>query len=140
MPSTIKSEGGGKRWPLNMRTTREIREQLEAAAAASGRSLSQEVEYRISRSFEQPTIDAGVAASEIARLMGSMVEVQQRLNDLLASGTLHEKARDVISYALVVLSACQAAAAGSMVALHPVTVTSHFVADATFSAEIGERK
>jgi hypothetical protein len=35
-----------------MRTTREIREKLEAAAEKSGRSLAQETEYRIGRSFE----------------------------------------------------------------------------------------
>jgi hypothetical protein len=38
---------GGKRYPLNMRTTRELRSALEAAAQASGRSLAQEVEMRL---------------------------------------------------------------------------------------------
>ncbi len=37
--------------PLNMRTTQEIRERLEKAAADSGRSLVQEVETRLERSF-----------------------------------------------------------------------------------------
>ncbi len=37
--------------PLNMRTTRETRERLEKAAADSGRSLVQEVEARLERSF-----------------------------------------------------------------------------------------
>ncbi len=37
--------GEGKRWPLNTRTTRETRDWLEAAAAASGRSLTQQVEF-----------------------------------------------------------------------------------------------
>lgn len=41
----------GKRYPLNMRTTKEIREKLEIAAARSGRSLAQEVENRIERSL-----------------------------------------------------------------------------------------
>lgn len=41
----------GKRYPLNMRTTKEIRERLEAAAAASGRSMAQEVERRLENSF-----------------------------------------------------------------------------------------
>ena len=40
-----------KRYPLNMRTTRELRERIEAAAHASGRSLVQEVEYRLTQSF-----------------------------------------------------------------------------------------
>ena len=43
--------GEGKRVPLNMRTTRERRDHLERAARASGRSLTQEVEIRVERSF-----------------------------------------------------------------------------------------
>ena len=43
--------GKGKRVPLNMRTTRERRKALENAAASSGRSLVQEVENRLDRSF-----------------------------------------------------------------------------------------
>lgn len=42
----------GKRYPLNMRTTLEIRNKLAEAAEASGRSLAQEVERRLERSFE----------------------------------------------------------------------------------------
>lgn len=44
---------GGKRYPLGMRTTKEIRERLESAASESGRSLAQEVEYRLERSFDR---------------------------------------------------------------------------------------
>jgi hypothetical protein len=43
----------GKRIPLNMRTTQELRDRIEAAARASGRSLVQEVEYRVEQSFKQ---------------------------------------------------------------------------------------
>src|SRR5258705_10464765 len=43
----------GKRYPLNMRTTRELRERIEAAARASGRSLVQEVEFRLEQSFAE---------------------------------------------------------------------------------------
>ena len=43
--------GEGKRHPLNMRTTKEIRDRLEAAATASGRSLAQEVEFRLEAWF-----------------------------------------------------------------------------------------
>lgn len=45
-------DGGGKRVPLNMRTTEEVRALLEAAAGSSGRSLAAEVEHRIAMSFE----------------------------------------------------------------------------------------
>ncbi len=41
----------GKRVPLNMRTTREVREKMEAAARRSGRSLAQEVEWRLEESL-----------------------------------------------------------------------------------------
>jgi uncharacterized protein (DUF1778 family) len=41
----------GKRYPLNMRTTKAVRDRLEAAARASGRSLTQEVEFRLEQSF-----------------------------------------------------------------------------------------
>jgi hypothetical protein len=40
-----------KRYPLNMRTTKSLRQKLEKAAAQSGRSLAQEVESRLEQSF-----------------------------------------------------------------------------------------
>ena len=43
--------GEGKRYPLSLRTTREIRELVEQEAIMSGRSLAQEAEYRIQKSF-----------------------------------------------------------------------------------------
>lgn len=52
MPARAKlPPGGGKRVPLNMRTTREMRGKLEKSAGRSGRSLVQEVEYRVEQSF-----------------------------------------------------------------------------------------
>ena len=51
--STLKHKEAGKRYPLNMRTTREMRERLEAEARASGRSLAQEVEFRLQRSIQK---------------------------------------------------------------------------------------
>jgi predicted HicB family RNase H-like nuclease len=50
-PKTVR--GKGKRYPLNMRTTKELRDRLEAAAKRSGRSLVQEVEYRLGMSFAE---------------------------------------------------------------------------------------
>ncbi len=46
---TVK--GSGKKSPLNMRTTKALRKKLETAAGSSGRSLVQEVEYRLEQSF-----------------------------------------------------------------------------------------
>lgn len=53
MPRTTKGAGGGKRYPLSMRTTKEARERIEAAAIANGRSLAQEVEARLADSFDE---------------------------------------------------------------------------------------
>jgi TraY domain len=69
MPRTKKPTGGGKRYPLNMRTTRETRERLEAAAAANGRSLAQEVEVRLERSFAEEQGFGGPAMLAMANLM-----------------------------------------------------------------------
>src|SRR5215213_2331394 len=46
------SERVGKRYPLNIRTTKEIRDWLEEAASRNGRSLTAELESLVERSFE----------------------------------------------------------------------------------------
>jgi hypothetical protein len=51
MPKRAATSGDGKRSPLNMRTTRDLREKLEKAAGKSGRSLVQEVEARLEQSL-----------------------------------------------------------------------------------------
>lgn len=48
-----KKSGGGKIVPLSMRTTAEIRQRMEKAAEANGRSLASEVEDRLLSSFNQ---------------------------------------------------------------------------------------
>jgi hypothetical protein len=57
MPRRALPPEEGKRIPLNMRTTREIRNRLTTAAIASGRSLAQEVEYRLERSFRDDDLN-----------------------------------------------------------------------------------
>ena len=48
---------GKRRGPsMGFRPTPEIREKLEAAARANGRSMSQEIEERLGQSFEQDRI------------------------------------------------------------------------------------
>lgn len=54
MPARARPEGPGKRYPLSMRTTIEVRQKLEQAAAASGRSLAQEVEYLVEKALREP--------------------------------------------------------------------------------------
>jgi hypothetical protein len=51
MPKRAPTLGDGKRSPLNMRTTKDLREKLEKAAGQSGRSLVQEVEARLEQSL-----------------------------------------------------------------------------------------
>src|SRR3954469_8079548 len=43
----------GKRYALGLRTTKELRDLLQQAADSSGRSLAQEIEFRLERSFER---------------------------------------------------------------------------------------
>jgi predicted HicB family RNase H-like nuclease len=47
-----KPPTSGERTPLGLRVAPEIKRKLEAAAMESGRSLSQEAELRLERSFE----------------------------------------------------------------------------------------
>jgi TraY domain len=53
MSPRMRPRGQAKRHPLNMRTTEAMRRRLEQAAEASGRSLVQEVEHRLERTFTQ---------------------------------------------------------------------------------------
>jgi hypothetical protein len=70
MPKTVKGVGGGKRHPLNMRTTAETRERLEASAAASGRSLAQEVEYRLEQSFSwEEVVERAFGGPDVRRIV-----------------------------------------------------------------------
>jgi hypothetical protein len=66
MPRTFKADA--KRFALNVRTTAAMRAQIEAAAAASGRSLAQEVEFRLQQSFDHPTLIDALADRLEARL------------------------------------------------------------------------
>ena len=77
MPARAKlPPGKGKRVPLNMRTTRETREKLEKSAAGSGRSLAQEVEYRLERSFAQEP--QSEIAYRLIRLLGTAMSVVEQ--------------------------------------------------------------
>jgi hypothetical protein len=52
-------EGAGKRYSLGIRTTKELRDALKAAAEASGRSVAHEIEQRLERSFTDETAAYG---------------------------------------------------------------------------------
>jgi hypothetical protein len=88
MPPKSKRLLPGKRYPLNMRTTKELRDKIEKAAILSGRSLVQEVEFRLERSFHQQEIEKNlmarldVARDKILGEMREMVEESQRARGL----------------------------------------------------------
>jgi hypothetical protein len=46
----------GKRYPLGIRTTKALRDALLSASHVSGRSLAQEIEFRLERSFLQANL------------------------------------------------------------------------------------
>jgi hypothetical protein len=75
MPRITKPTEEGKRDPLNVRVTRKIREQLQAAAAANGRSLAQEVEFRMEQSFK---IDQAAVAEETMRKLQDLISVMAK--------------------------------------------------------------
>lgn len=53
MATKATQRGERKRHPLNVRTTRKLREKIDQAAGISGRSLVQEVEQRLEQSFDR---------------------------------------------------------------------------------------
>lgn len=64
-----------KRFPLNMRTTRQLRDRLQRDADASGRSLIQEVELRLEKSFlwEEMFFFLGAAPERTAQVLRQII-------------------------------------------------------------------
>ena len=77
-----ETPGQIKRAPLNMRTTQAIRDRLEGAANQSGRSLVQEVEHRIERTFakEDETVAAfgGAELHALFRMFGAAANLIEK--------------------------------------------------------------
>lgn len=65
---------GGKRFPMNTRTTAQTRRLIVRAARKSGRSLAQELEWRLEQSFLQERLFEELA--EIKRLIGGAATAQ----------------------------------------------------------------
>lgn len=91
-----------KRSPLNLRTTSEMRQRLEAAAAENDRSITQEVERRLEQSFQDAKDPLpGIFSDEVRRaLRGS--PALAHLVEAVADTLLHtiraakDKGRDEI--------------------------------------------
>jgi hypothetical protein len=94
MPKLARPAAGrrktGKLHPLNMRTTAEIRTRLVKAAADSGRSLAQEVEHRLERSFQnKETLEGALndvlggpaTAAALRHLAGIALEIERGSGD-----------------------------------------------------------
>src|SRR5262245_18075923 len=83
MPPRSKNLGAApKRVPLNMRTTQEMREKVERAAAQSGLSLVQEVERRLEKSFRDEEVliggIGGPSAEPFVRPVVYFLDIMQR--------------------------------------------------------------
>jgi hypothetical protein len=70
----LKEPEPGERVPLSLRITPSAKKKLEAAAGLNGRSLSQEAEYRIERSFDREDISKSVGTELRRELRALMSE------------------------------------------------------------------
>ena len=95
---TVK--GSGKKMPLNMRTTAALRAKINRAAGASGRSLVQEVEHRIERSFLEDEYvermrNARRANDDAENLIKRLIEVLME-NPMIITSDHREALRDIL--------------------------------------------
>src|SRR5947209_93687 len=81
-PIDRDQQASGKRYPLNMRTTYDVRRKLELRAAESGRSIAQEVEIRLERSFaEQESLLEVLSLAYGADLAGIILSVGEAMKN-----------------------------------------------------------
>jgi hypothetical protein len=109
MPRKAVEGGTGKRVPLNMKTTEEVRAKLERAAAASGRSLTAEVEYRLEQSFFEQQARNDIMRSLEGKIKetrdhykGQIAALERRIADLQQSdaSTLEEVVERAVEQAV----------------------------------------
>jgi len=75
----LKEPEPGERVPLSLRISPSAKKKLEAAAELNGRSLSQEAEYRIERSFDREDI-----SERVSKRVGA--ELRRELRALMSEG------------------------------------------------------
>lgn len=94
MPRMAIKGGRKKLVALNMKTTEEVRAQLEAAAEASGRSLTSEVEHRLDRSLVRDELknylhdlleDSMTKAEDVARANARIADLEAQVAELKAT-------------------------------------------------------
>jgi hypothetical protein len=101
MPPRSKRLLPGKRYPLNMRTTKELRDRVDEAAMASGRSLVQEVEFRLENSFREDDLYGGPHLSALFRLLAARKALAEAKEG--ASWTESDRVRNEIAQAFAEL-------------------------------------
>ena len=82
-------QGKVKRDAFTVRTTSELRSKMEAAAARSGRSLSQEIDHRLEMSFVAGEIVTALSAdSVLADKLLEVIKIKAALSEALAPADL----------------------------------------------------
>ncbi|TXN76565.1 hypothetical protein [Methylobacterium sp. WL8] len=76
MPAKLP-DGEGKRFAVTIRTTRELKDRVEATAAASNRSVAQEIERRIQYSFNMEDHEVALENTEISK------SIDKETNDMI---------------------------------------------------------
>src|SRR4051812_7138361 len=71
-----KYAGEGKRQNFSFRIRSSVRNQLIGAVAESGRSLSEEIEYRLEQSFELPKLMDAMAEKAVRKVINATVSVR----------------------------------------------------------------
>ena len=66
-------DGAVRTTSLNLKTTKELRDKMEAAAVASGRALTHEVEARLNRSFDFDYLMGDTETALVLRAIGSAI-------------------------------------------------------------------
>ena len=94
------AKGRGKRYPLNMRTTKEVRELLERVAAESGRSLVQQAEHMIQSSLRDEFLFAAlggrIAGSVIRPILFFLGSLESRIGDWRGNPAVADAMRQAI--------------------------------------------
>jgi hypothetical protein len=67
----------GKRHAVGIRTTRELKDLLQRAADLSGRSLAQEIEYRLEASFQTEDAFGGPRTAALLRALGAATQLRK---------------------------------------------------------------
>lgn len=76
MPAKLP-DGEGKRFAVTIRTTRELKDRVEATAAASNRSVAQEIERRIQYSFDMEDHEVALENTTISK------SIDKETNDMI---------------------------------------------------------